>query len=284
VGETHVESEGTSEPDKRLSAPRRVRSLSTPPTNVLGATPWEAKLLELQRTHGNRVVRALAASGPRRLARDGPRAPQPTQSPQPIVAGGQDQIIITDAVGAAPANPELFEIGGFSWSVRFRLPTPARADGWIVQKIQKFETMLPQMTLTPTTTPYQEYWEGWKVLAGDTIPAQWREGYARTRDDQFAEVGIASNRPAAETHGQRMIRGLVRFQEGPPPFPVNSPDDNPYWFDTMRVGAPALPASYSWPGTGTLHEAQSWWDVRPPHPTNVLVLSAGRTARRTIRW
>ena len=72
--------------------------------------------------------------------------------------------------------------GGFIWGVKFKLPKPAEADGYIIQMIRQFEkgqinklakSADGSMKVAETNAAREGvYWEAWEVKKGEITPRQ----------------------------------------------------------------------------------------------------------------
>jgi hypothetical protein len=239
------------EPKSKPSFNQAEHQAASPAFGYLFAVGSHRALFDLHRKYGNAAVqRLLSESGldyhrlstlpasqiSRLLQR------QEAVSP-PTTGGGQDVTVNTIVL-------ELGEHRWYMWGVDLVLPTPAAANGFIIQQVWSQVIDLETQSIIGTEAPY---WEAWEVEAESTVPIN--HG-ADVYLDRFT-LNPGGN-PIA--YGRTVKEGIVKFYPGPlpPEFGPYQPGQHFYMdFDSRPSG---------WDGTGTRRRIVAVWDERPGHP------------------
>jgi hypothetical protein len=253
-----------------MFAPPQVERRGEPPRPRparAGGHPLQRRLLELQRSAGNRAVGRMLQTGKR-----------------PPNVGEDEQIPITGfwsdvgaafsyvASGFAPGaasgkatKPAKLtkrtekrakggDCGQFSWVVQWKLDRPSPAGGWVVQKVDVTRDVKDCSDNAVTTgglqTSWYPLWEAWQINPGQKVTT-----YAELNNDR--EDDTYGSGSIADTKGSVTVTGSAEFYEGlalPSSFKVTNAA--PTWILPATNTAPTLTG-----GTGAIdHNITATWD------------------------
>lgn len=175
------------------------------------------------------------------------------ESPVQPPSTGQDRESLISGVLPDPqdvnidndGNLRIDRCGNFTWSVRFSLPQPAAASGYIIQELED------RIDEGNGTIDYFHFWEAWPVSQSQRIPSN--RGSA-SYDDTFMWSGVTQGQ------GRITFTGRARFYEGglPPDFIFNNPDIN--CTPAANLYCSPNPPPFWTTGTGSPHEADITYD------------------------
>lgn len=245
---------------ERDSVPPREASA---PGAAPAAHPLQRRLLELQRSAGNRAVGRLLATGklPPELA-DEEELPVTGSLRGFGVARAGPRVAGRKAKAVKPAKlrkrnekrAKGGDCGQFSWVVQWKLDRPSPAGGWVVQKVDVTRDVKDCSGNAVTTgglqTSWYPLWEAWQINPGQKVTT-----YAELNNDREDDTYGSSSIPG--TKGTITVTGAAEFYEGltlPASFKVTNAA--PTWILPATNTAPTLTG-----GTGAIaHSITATWD------------------------